>query len=372
MQTNNIKVIFVIPIDQADHPKADPRLTSLTSILAKHNEIIGRERAPYFNTSNKFLRRIRFVGYVLRVIILGLRQARRIDLIIGMQEYFGLIGAVISFIIRKPYMWDTHGNLLAHRQLLDNSFLYIRLILLLDKIIGRIAKVIVVPSEIDRQLYIEQKYKYVNKIVVIPSGVDLSLVTEVKGDKEALRKDLGLDSSKKILMFMGKRDYPLNKEAADWINEELAPVIARKFNDVQILIVGPGEIPSQVNPIVTYTGFVPNIYQYISACDICLVPYRLRTGISVKVLDSMACAKAIITTSSVASLIPQLVNGNNIITSNDYEEFIDRTVNILHTPELAIKIGANARKVIEEHYSLEVVARKWQHLVETCRETGDN
>lgn len=356
--------ILVIPIDQEGHPNANIRLTPIISMLSKNNKINGCERVPYFNTSNEMLRYIRFVCYALRVFISGLRHRKEVDLILGEHPSFGLIGAALSFIIRKQFILDTlDGNVLAHCQLSGDSLFHTKLLLFVEKIVGCVAKVIVVPSEIDKQLYIDQDYKYVRKIVVIPSAVDLSLVDEVKRDKVTLRKKLNLDTKKRILMFAGQREYPPNKQAADWINEELAPVIARRFTDSQILIVGSGEIPSQVSPIVTYTGFVPNIYEYIFASDICLVPYKMNTGISTKLVDSLACAKPVITMVPVARLMPQLVDGENVIIAEDNEEFVSKAIYLLNDPELALKIGVNARKVIEEHYNWEVIAEEWDQLV---------
>lgn len=357
--------IFAIPIDRATHPNANVRLTPLIAVLSKNNKIIGCERVPHFDTSNEFVKHIRFVCYALQVFISGLRRRKESDLILGELPSFGLIGAALSVVIHKPYIWDTHdGNLLAHCQLLRNSFFYTRLVLFIERINGWAAQAIVVPSQRDLELYIAQKYKYVDKIVVIPSAVDLPLVDGAKRDKVTLREKLNLDAKKRILMFAGSREYPPNKEAADWINEELAPIIARRFNDVQILIIGTGDIPAQVSPIVTYTGFVPSIYEYIFASDICLVPYRLNTGISTKLLDCMACGKPIITMSSVARLIPELVDGKNVIIAEDNAGFANKVIALLNDPELARKIGVNARNVIEEHYTWQTIGKKWSQLME--------
>lgn len=357
--------ILTIPIDQVNHPSASPRLTPLIAMLSKNNRIIGCERVPRFSTNNEFLKHVRFVGYALRVLIFGLRRRKDIDLILAEHPAFGLIGAALSLAIRKPYIWDTHdGNLRAHCQLLGTSFFRTRLVMLIADINGRAAKAVVVPSQVDAELYTDQNYRYVDKIVVIPSAIDLRVVDQASSDRADLRQKLNLDAKKRILMFAGSREYPPNKEAADWIDQELAPLVARQFNDAQILIIGTGDIPSQISPIVTYTGFVPSIYEYIFASDICLVPYKLNTGISTKLLDCLACARPVITMSSVARLIPELVDGENVIIAEDNKEFTDRLIDLLNEPELALKIGANARKVIEEHYNWSTIAEKWRQLAE--------
>jgi glycosyltransferase involved in cell wall biosynthesis len=356
--------IFFVPIDQPGNPKADPRLGSVIDMLSADNQILGLERLPHFGTSRGLLRYFRLVLYALHAIAYGLRIRKKIDAIIGMQESFGLIAATLAFVIRKPFIWDAHGNVMANYRSFKKPPPYLWIVPFLERIIGRVAHTIVVPSRVDIDLYREQGYKYTEKMVVIPSGVDLSHVDEVSGDKLSLRKKIGLDATARVIMFAGKREYPLNQEAADWINEQLAPRIAERFDDVRILIIGSGDIPSEVSPIVTYTGYVPDVYEYILASDLCLVPYKLDSGISTKLIDCMACGRPVVAMASVARLTPELVDGENIITAADRANFVDRTIDALLNLEEAEVVGTHARKVIEQHYERTAIARRWKQLLE--------
>lgn len=359
--------VLLIPLDQKDHPKANVRLTPIIKKLEKNNDILGVERIPYFNTSNEFFKHIKFLFYFFKVFIYGLKKTKKFDLILGEHPSFGVMGAILSLIVNKPFIWDTHdGNLLAYCKMLNTSSFYIILNLLIEKFISSIANFIVVPSEKDKQLYFENKFKYKDKIIVIPSGVDLSLIDKVKMNKERLRQKLGLNQEKRLLIFSGKRDYPPNKEAAFWINDKLAPVLAEKFNQAQIIITGPGEVPQKIHPNVVFPGHVPDYFEHILASDACLVPYQMNTGISTKLIDYLACGRPTVTTVEVARLFPQLVDGENVLIARDRKEFIEKTIAILESPVLGEKIGANGRKVIEEHYNIEVIGKLWQEVFESC------
>jgi glycosyltransferase involved in cell wall biosynthesis len=358
--------ILLIPFDQVNHSKANVRLVPLMKEMVHNYQFLGVERVPYFNTQSEILRHIKFVIYLIRVVYHGLKYRKKIDLILTENLPFGLIGAIISAFIRKPLLWDTHdGNLLAHCQLLNCSPIYIKANLLLERFIGRMARVIIVPSKMDRQLYIKQGYRYKNKIEIISSGINLS-VLEKKENKMGLRKKPGLVPEKKILIFGGNRDYPPNKEAAFWINDKLAPVLAEKFNQVQIIITGPGEVPQKIHPIVAFPGHVPDYFEHILSSDVCLVPYQMNTGISTKLIDYLACGRPTVTTVEVARLFPELVDGENVLIARDRKEFIEKTIAILENPVLGEKIGANGRKVIEEHYNIEVIGKLWQEVFESC------
>lgn len=361
--------LLLIPFDQTNHPKANVRLIPFMKEVIHNHQLLGVERTPYFNSYNEILRHFKFLIYLVQVVYHGLKYRKNIDLILTENLPFGLIGTIISVFIKKPLLWDTHdGNLLAHCQLLNCSPLYTRASLLLEKFIGRVSRVIIVPSEIDRQLYIEQGYRYKNKIKVIFSGIDLSVIKEKKEDKMVLRKILGLEPKKKILISGGNRDYPPNKEASFWINEELAPVLVDNFKDVQIIITGPGEIPQKIHPVVTFTGHVQNYYEYIFASDVCLVPYHMNTGISTKLIDYLACKKPTVVMASVAELFPELVDGENVLIAEDRKEFIEKTIAILSKPDCGEKIGVNAYEVIKKHYDLKAISRTWQELFESCIE----
>jgi len=358
--------ILIIPLDQVNYPRANVRLTPLIKEFAKNHQLLGVKRVPYFNTQNEFLKHFKFLIYFFKVFYYGLQYRKKIDLILGEGPPFGLIGAILSVILRKPFIWDTHdGNLLTHYQLLKTSNIYTRLSLFCENFVGYVAKAIIVPSELDKYLYSEQKYKYRNKIKVIPSGIDLSHIEAIKEDRITLRKTMMVDPERKVLISGGNRDYLPANEGVLWINNELAPVLTDKFKDTQIVITGLSEIPENVHPIVRFAGYVQDYYQHILASDVCLVPYNMNTGISTKLIDYLACGRPTVTTLEVARLFPQLIDGQNIIVAKDRKEFIEKTIAILNNPKLGEKIGVNGREVIKKYHDVKVIKNMWQTLFET-------
>ena len=116
-------------------------------------------------------------------------------------------------------MWVIdEGNILVHCQLLNNMYIYIRLSLFLEKIIGQIAKTIIVSSELDRKLYYEQNYSFKDKIKVIPSGIDLSpiekIIKKFKEDKISLRQKIGL--APESGRFAASKKIPANPGSAPY------------------------------------------------------------------------------------------------------------------------------------------------------------
>lgn len=358
--------VFVIPLDRVEHPRADNvRFNYFLKALRESGDVIGLERVPYFDTNRQTVRYIRYLSYCLRVLWLGLREAKNIDVIFADHVSFGVVGAILAVLTRKPMICDIdEGNVLAHCRFTGASWLFTRLNLILERFIGYAATVLAVPSEIDVKLYSEQSFRYRDKLAVIPSGIDLSTIPQINQNTASLRTKLGLPLDKRLLIYMGKRQYFPNKEAAFWINDELAPRLAREFDDVRIVICGSGEVPAQIHPIVKFAGHVPEIYEYICASDICIVPYKLDAGISLKVLDAMACGKPVVTMYWVANLFSNLVDGENVIIAKDRTEFAEKVIWLLKNPELYRKIGGNGRKLIERQYNWEVISKTWNGLID--------
>ena len=131
-------------------------------------------------------------------------------------------------------------------------------------------------------------------------------------------------------------------------------------------MTGSGNIPKPTHPIVAYTGFVPNVFEYILASDICIAPVELLSGSLVKVFDSMSCSKPTVVMAWLANIMHELVNGYNVMIAKDKNEFIEKTIYLLEHPDEARQIGIRARKVIEQHYSSDIWEERLNEILGRC------
>jgi glycosyltransferase involved in cell wall biosynthesis len=226
-------------------------------------------------------------------------------------------------------------------------------ILTAEKIVKRFAVMNIVLSEADKRAFI-QNGTPPNRLATIPRPADLTLADEIVDNKETLREKLGLEKKKKIAIFTGRREYPPNMEAAEWIVRELAPAIAKKLDNVQILMTGAGKKPAATHPIVTFTGLVPNLFEYIHASDICIAPIEMPSGRLTKAFDSLSCSTPTVVLTSATNGIPELVDGDNAIIARDRNNFIEKTIYFLEHPTEAGEIGLRGRKMMEEYYGWNV------------------
>ena len=103
------------------------------------------------------------------------------------------------------------------------------------------------------------------------------------------------------------------------------------------------------NKHVDVIGEVENAKEFVANHDVAIVPLLSGSGIRIKIIESMALGKTVITTMVGAEGILYNEDVNIIIAENKYKmaEAIRR---INENPAMAEEIGQAARKLVEEVY----------------------
>jgi len=97
----------------------------------------------------------------------------------------------------------------------------------------------------------------------------------------------------------------------------------------------------------------------------------LRSPIPTVVLEAMACGKCVVSTNNCA--IPDVIeHGVNGLVSNDAKELREHLEFCLKHPTEIKQMGLNARKTIEEKFSLNKHLERWQNLIEKIYGTMHN
>ena len=100
---------------------------------------------------------------------------------------------------------------------------------------------------------------------------------------------------------------------------------------------------------VNVLGEVADAKEFIRNHDIAIVPLLSGSGIRIKIIESMAMGRTVITTMIGAEGI-QYSEYENIIIADSPAKMIEVICKIIKEPEEAQRIGRNARKLIEEVY----------------------
>jgi hypothetical protein len=108
------------------------------------------------------------------------------------------------------------------------------------------------------------------------------------------------NNSKTQILFVGRLDWAPNKEGLKWILTNIWPEVLKSRKDIVLNIVGSGnrEWLSDFEGIenVILHGFVPDIKDMYKLCDFTIAPIKFGSGTRIKVIESYAFGRNIIST----------------------------------------------------------------------------
>lgn len=164
-----------------------------------------------------------------------------------------------------------------------------------------------------------------SKCHFIPFGTTLEARPVVApGTKEQTAQELGADPAKPWLYFLGALDYSPNREAVEYILNEISPRLEKAGIQYELFITGKGlseELQQKISKTanIHYTGFIPDLDLFLKSCDVMLNPVLTGGGIKTKAVEALGYNKMVVSSDSgAAGLLPSAC-GNNLLASPDHD-----------------------------------------------------
>lgn len=169
------------------------------------------------------------------------------------------------------------------------------------------------------------------------------------------------------LIFLGlMKDYK-NEHAILWFYDKVWSRITDRINNCKLYIVG--DRPSkQIQSLssksgnIVVTGFVDDLRPYIRDATLIISPLHIGAGIKNRVLQAMAMGKPVVATSLSMDGI-NAKDGVEYIMANTADEFVEKIVFLLSDEGKACSMGQSARSFIVNNHSIEVVAKRFEMIV---------
>ena len=159
---------------------------------------------------------------------------------------------------------------------------------------------------------------------------------------------------------IGSMNWMPNEEGIRWFIDEVLPKTVEKVYDFVYHLAGrnmPEWLKELKNPHVNVVGEVPDAKEFVANHDVAIVPLLSGSGIRIKIIESMAMGKTVITTRVGAEGILYDEEVNLIIAENK-AKMVEAIRSISENPEKAVRIGKEARKLIESTYdNRKIIAR---------------
>ncbi len=159
---------------------------------------------------------------------------------------------------------------------------------------------------------------------------------------------------------IGSMNWMPNEEGIRWFIDEILAKTVEKVPNFVYHLAGrnmPEWLTTLDNPHIEVVGEVPDAKEFVAKHDVAIVPLLSGSGIRIKIIESMAMGKTVITTRVGAEGILYDEDGNIIIAENK-AKMVEAIRAIDETPQIAVKIGQAARKLVEETYdNRKIIAR---------------
>ncbi len=199
------------------------------------------------------------------------------------------------------------------------------------------------------------------QIAVIENGVDLVRFNPSASEPE-----------KRRLLFIGSLAHLPNLMALAWFLKEVWPILK---NTKLHIIAGRNpdyyidfykeRVQVDVNqPGIELKAFVSDVRPAYEQAEIVIAPLLASAGTNIKILEAMACGKAIVST-------PGGVNGLSVEANKDYlpaqtgEEFARAIEQLQSNSTLRKQLELQARATAESRYSWTAIGRKQQELYDS-------
>ncbi|WP_130095052.1 glycosyltransferase [Brumimicrobium glaciale] len=189
------------------------------------------------------------------------------------------------------------------------------------------------------------------EIEIVPNGVDDSFL-EIDN---AQPKNVDL-------VFIGNMSYPPNVTAAQFIVNEILPLLPTQLK-VKIAGSNPAkEVIKLASNQVEITGYVDDIKNAYRSAEIFIAPMFLGTGLQNKLLESMALGVPCITTSMANNALGATPE-KEILIADSAEEFAFQIKRLTENPQLKQEIIENGRSFIVKNYEWSKVTDKLVQLI---------
>ncbi|HET9180063.1 MAG TPA: glycosyltransferase family 4 protein [Terriglobia bacterium] len=211
------------------------------------------------------------------------------------------------------------------------------------------------------------------RIAVIYNGVDPKKLDARNYSRAEARDRLSLPRECKVVAMVARFDP--NKRQDLLI--EAANLLRAEMPELRVVLVGEAFDSGLyfeslrrkldrygLNEVVTCTGFIDDIASVYSACDV-LVFCSKREALGNCILEAMSMERPVIVTDNGGS--PEIVRDGvtgYVLRTADPSTLSSAIKYALSNPDLMNRIGAAARREIEEHFSIEKTSLQIAHLYE--------
>jgi glycosyltransferase involved in cell wall biosynthesis len=212
-------------------------------------------------------------------------------------------------------------------------------------------------SEDDRQAAVAAGERAHGNTWTVPNGVDISRF-----------RPCGPAAGPEILYVGSFRHLP-NAIGFHNLLREVMPSVWQRIPEARLTVVGgprhethwkahdPAQALDRLDPRIEVLGFVEDLRPLYARAAVVVVPLGVSAGTNIKVLEAMACGRAVVST-PVGCAGLGLDDGHDAAIRSDWPAFASAVCDLLADPDRRHAIAAAARCTAESRFSWTSIARR--------------
>lgn len=170
---------------------------------------------------------------------------------------------------------------------------------------------------------------------------------------ERIKTEEDIRNVSNTILFVGSYSWYPNRKAAEFLVEELMPILRKKRNGIRLYLVGKCptdeiiEYGKKYDDVIV-TGMVESVEPYFKRSDIFVNAVTDGGGMNIKMLEAMGRGIPVISTTFGMRGI-NLDDSNCIKVFNDSNECADLIIRMLDNPQDNIEVANEARQFYEKY-----------------------
>jgi glycosyltransferase involved in cell wall biosynthesis len=221
------------------------------------------------------------------------------------------------------------------------------------------SRIIMVSKTVEKELLSENVSP--EKLCPISNGVNLNgyQSSQTRQHARALLKI----PDKKTVIYTGRLS---TEKGIDFLVRSFSRV--NQSLDCQLIIIADGPQKKKIEEVIDSSDLpgrvliipaVEDVTPFLMAADVFILPSQFE-GLSNALLEAMACSLPVISTRVGGSIdiIDEGINGV-LVEYNNVDQLSQAISRVLSDPELAVKLGENARKTIERQHDMNTIAQEY-------------
>ena len=194
-----------------------------------------------------------------------------------------------------------------------------------------------------------------DRTVMVANGVDLSRFVRMPAAEEL------------EVFYVGSFRHLPNIIGFEKLRHEIMPAVWRRFGKARLRVVaGPDperywreflhrDYPCDLDSRIQIHAFVEDLRPLYAQAAVVVVPLEVSAGTNIKVMEAMACGRAVVST-PVGCAGLGLVDGHDALIRSTPEDFAAAICDLLSDPARRNSIATAARRTVEQRFSWDAIA----------------